>query len=515
MRRFARVAVPFALIVLLPSAAFAGDLGVCASSTSGTGILTGLAQQFQTATAPWTTTALAYARGVFFALVGVEIAWSGITYVLQKDNLSDFLTALLLKLLSVGLFFILLQPEYGPVWINDVVASFMQAGSAIGGQSVFGPTDPSAVFNCGTDIAGAMFKSLDLGDAGMAGFSGGFFASIEAYITVFFCSLGVVLGFAVVAGQLMMTLIESYIVIGGGIFMLGFTGSRWTLVFGEKYIGYVFSVGIKLFMLELIVGLGYNLGRQWAALFYDSIAPPGTYIEVVGAVLIFGFVAWQIPGLASSLMNGTPRMTLGSYLSGLGTLVVSGVVIGSGAVGLASAAAGVVSKGLAALRDAAEVGGATGAGSQLTARSGPRDDAAGSASRMRTPGPNGASFTKDDDVLDAVYHENDASEKDANAERSSSEEHDAPHDDAQGGRASNSGTTKTGSPGSGDAGSHPHDDDGDASVSTSGNGPQPKDPSSGGGSSRARGNPLQGFRIPPVPNDAAEGGIHINFKHPE
>ena len=64
-------------------------------------------------------------------------------------------------------------------------------------------------------------------------------------------------------------------------------------------------------MLELIVGLGFDLGQQWGSLFANGIAPPETYIEVVGAALVFGFLAWQIPSLAASLMNGAPRMTSG------------------------------------------------------------------------------------------------------------------------------------------------------------------------------------------------------------
>ena len=305
---------------------------VCAPGAGQGGILTGVAHQFSNTTGPWTTTALHYAQGLFFALVAIEIAWSAITYVLQKDSLPDFVAALLLKILSVGFFYILLQPQYGPVWIADIISSFIQAGSAIGGQPQFRPSDPSSVFNCGTDIANAMLQSISQNKVGLG--LGNILPAVEAVLAAMICALGVVIAFAVVAGQLLITLIESYIVIGAGVFMLGFTGSRWTLVFGEKYVGYALSVGIKLFMLELIVGLGYGLGQQWAALFGNGIAPPETYIEVVGAALIFGFLAWQIPGLAASLMNGAPRMTLGSFVNTAGAVAVGGVVVGTGVGGM-------------------------------------------------------------------------------------------------------------------------------------------------------------------------------------
>ena len=335
MRRITRAASLLFFVALTPVGARA-QTAMCSPTAGHGGILTGLAHQFSTTTGPWATTALGYAQGLFFALVAIEIAWSAITYVLQKDSLPDFVAALLLKILSVGFFYILLQPQYGPVWISDILSSFSQAGSAIGGMPQLAPSDPSSIFNCGTDIANAMLQSVSNNPGGIN--FGNLLPAIEAVLAALICSLGVVIAFAIIAGQLLITLIESYIVIGAGVFMLGFTGSRWTLVFGEKYVGYAVSVGIKLFMLELIVGLGYGLGQQWAALFGNGIAPPETYVEVVGAALVFGFLAWQVPSLAGSLMNGAPRMTLGSFLNTAGTVAVGGVVVGSGVGAVAAAA---------------------------------------------------------------------------------------------------------------------------------------------------------------------------------
>ncbi len=359
MRRITRAAALLFFVALAPAAALAQTMPVCAPNAGQGGILTGLAHQFSNTTGPWMNTALHYAQGLFFALVGIEIAWSAITYVLQKDSLPDFVASLLLKILGIGFFYILLQPQYGPVWIADIISSFSQAGSAIGGQSQFMPSDPSSVFNCGTDIANAMLQSISENKVGLN--LGNILPAIEAVLASMICSLGVVIAFAIVAGQLLITLIESYIVIGAGVFMLGFTGSRWTLVFGEKYVGYAVSVGIKLFMLELIVGLGYSLGQQWASLFYNGIAPPETYIEVVGAALVFGFLAWQIPSLAASLMNGAPRMTLGSFVNTAGAVAVGTVIAGSSVGGIVAGARAMSSSNTDTVRAAGDVGDASSA----------------------------------------------------------------------------------------------------------------------------------------------------------
>ena len=69
----------------------------------------------------------------------------------------------------------------------------------------------------------------------------------------------VIVAYAIIAAQLLVALVESYIVIGGGILLLGFSGSRWTKFFSERYLSYVASVGVKLFVLYLIMGIGMSI----------------------------------------------------------------------------------------------------------------------------------------------------------------------------------------------------------------------------------------------------------------
>jgi type IV secretion system protein TrbL len=521
MRRTARAAALLFFVALAPAAALAQSAPICVPGAGKGGILTGLANQFSTTTGPWTATALGYAQGLFFALVAIEIAWSAITYVLQKDSLPDFVAALLLKIISVGFFFTLLQPQYGPVWISDIVASFSQAGSAIGGQSQLGPSDPSSVFSCGTDIANAMLQSISQNNVGIT--FGNILPAVEACFAALICALGVVLAFAIIAGQLLITLIESYIVIGAGVFMLGFTGSRWTLVFGEKYVGYAFSVGIKLFMLELIVGLGYGLGQQWAALFANGIAPPETYIEVVGAALIFGFLAWQVPSLAGSLMNGAPRMTLGSFLNTAGAVAVGGVVVGSGVGGLISGARSLSTSGSAdTLRAAGETGYSNDPPALTSSTSGHRANgrssgdvgatydhdsyarhepdgaAAGSTSQNESDAEN---VRESDASAASAQSESAATEADAASEHASqpyeSTDADVAAEDAAQTRASDAAVA-----------------DEDEQMARRA---ERRDVQSDNATSSAPGvNPAQGFRQPPIPDDSADdGGIQIRFNHPE
>ena len=306
---------------------------VNAAATGGNGTLTDVANAFKATSGSWITTALAYARHLFVLLVALELAWTGVTYVLQRDSLPDFVANLVLKLM--GVFFFLAVIQNAPTWIPAIVGSFSQAGSAISGQSVV--LDPSATFGEGLQLAKTMLATLN---------NPAFLTAVLAILLAVLCSIAVVVAFAVVAGQLMVTLIESYIVISAGLFFLGFSGSRWTLPFSERYVGYAISVGIKLFMLYLIVGLGETLAHDWLPLFKaGSPSPPEVYIGVAGSALVFMLLGWQIPSMAASLMNGSPSMSLGGLANTASTMVAAGAAVGgaglavSGAVTAASVSA--------------------------------------------------------------------------------------------------------------------------------------------------------------------------------
>ncbi|MEG6650378.1 type IV secretion system protein, partial [Pseudomonas aeruginosa] len=52
-----------------------------------------------------------------------------------------------------------------------------------------------------------------------------------------------------------LTIIESYVVINASVLFLGFGASQWTREYALAIVSYAVSVGAKLFVLSLIVGL--------------------------------------------------------------------------------------------------------------------------------------------------------------------------------------------------------------------------------------------------------------------
>jgi type IV secretion system protein TrbL len=122
--------------------------------------------------------------------------------------------------------------------------------------------------------------------------------------------------------------------------MLGFTGSSLTSSFGEKYIGYLVSVGIKLLMIYAIIGLGQNLINSELAYIgqYTAKSLPPTDLLTIGvSMLIYGVIGMQAPGLAGSLMNGSPNMSLGNVAGG--AAAIAGGIAAAGVAGAAGYAA--------------------------------------------------------------------------------------------------------------------------------------------------------------------------------
>ena len=136
----------------------------------------------------------------------------------------------------------------------------------------------------------------------------------------------------------------------------GRKGSRWTSQWGEKYFGYAVSVGIKLMVVELITGLAYSMTNVWAQQMAtlqlgisNALPSIGSMFNVGVGCLIIGALAIMVPSLASSMMNGSPSLSLGN-MGAAGAAVAGGVVAaGAGAaMGMASLANSAIGAGKAA-----------------------------------------------------------------------------------------------------------------------------------------------------------------------
>lgn len=287
-------------------------------------ILTDIVRDYEAVTASWFGALGPIAHRIFWILVAIQLTWSAIWWVLDREDGLAVLSSLLRQVVAIGFFYAVLLN--GGTWIPAVIQGFSQAGAAAAGITNL---SPSGVFDQGLALANKILNAT--ADLGLLD---GFFASLIAGIS----ALLVVIAFAIIAAQLLVVLVESFIVIGAGILFLGFAGSRWTKFFTERYLSYLASVGVKLFVLYLIMGVGMGIAARWMPILERGGFSPIPLLYVMGGSLIFVFLTWHIPSVAGSMMAGAVSLSLGDavYPAVLGSRAVGTSLVTAGAVGAAA-----------------------------------------------------------------------------------------------------------------------------------------------------------------------------------
>jgi type IV secretion system protein TrbL len=138
--------------------------------------------------------------------------------------------------------------------------------------------------------------------------------SPKASMGLFFTGLIILICFALIAAFMVMTLIESYIVISAGVLFMGFGGSRWTKDLALKIVMYAVSVGAKLFILHLMVALGMQV---FASLGANVSTDNATLLGVIAVALVMLVLTWTVPDMVQSLINGTAFGNSGAMLSAM------------------------------------------------------------------------------------------------------------------------------------------------------------------------------------------------------
>ena len=312
--------------------------GVCSlAGASGGGLFDNTVNKFNGATSSWLSNANGIAGHIFWALAGIEFVWAAINWALRKHEIGDLLASVFFKIMSI-MFFYWLAISYAPTWIPMLLQGFQQMATGVLGSTAAAPPtvqpgmiSPSAVMNVGTCIANNLLNpASDWPDSGLI--DSIFFAlfTIAAVIVV-------VVSYFVITLQLLMTEIEAFIVLFGGAVMLGFTGSRWTLPWGEKYFAYAVSVGVKLMVIFLVIGLGDQvITDQVNTIVSGATLTKEQYVQLMLIVLIYAGLAWNVPAMAGSFLNGSPHMSLGTMA---GAAMAAGGMLAGAAAGVASTVA--------------------------------------------------------------------------------------------------------------------------------------------------------------------------------
>jgi len=302
-------------------------------------------EQFSNALPQWQAIGIDLAKQLFVILVVIQIAWSAVLWMLNRNNPSDLLVEFVKKMLII-LFFWAVLINYD-VWIPAIIESLKQVAERMTG---IGTVSPADVMSRGVDLSTRIMTA-----AKHQGFIQHIFGSILASVVggvVFFIfvRIGIEMFLIIVGGQ---------IILAGGVILLGFAGTKWSMQFTERYLSAVVSIGIKMLFITLIAGIGESLAPGWSDILKNvpSDQIMEAYMAVLAASLVYFYLALRIPEMASNLLTGSFNL---NFSPGLGSAVLGTAVGGMYALSAGSAVAGKAIKGAigagSALTQAAKVG---------------------------------------------------------------------------------------------------------------------------------------------------------------
>ncbi len=290
MRRAVVITVAAGLLVV------AGEL---LAQQPPAGVLDQVALDYQLASQAWVARVLTVTTDLFFWLALLEFVVAGIMYMIASPQTRDATAGkFLLKIMLISLVYMLItQSDY---WLTALINSFAGVGEYVLGTIM----SPSEIVAYGTVLSTAILRSVDL--IGM----------LQNPPIVFYMTLTaflVMVCYILIAVQVVLTLVQSYILLSAGIFFLAFGAFRTTASLAENYLLACVHVGIKLMILYFVVALGEPLTRNWATVLRNDsffTTDIGPIIEVLSGVAILAFIVWYIPNKIAGQITGGASLGL-------------------------------------------------------------------------------------------------------------------------------------------------------------------------------------------------------------
>jgi len=242
----------------------------------------------------------------------------------------------IIKILKIGAF-VFIVANWKEISIDVFFESFKTAGLTASNTTT--AADPSSVLNKG------IFLTKDVLDAIIE--TSGWqtvLGTLSTWIVKLLFCIVVMCGFGWMAMQLVLLNIEYYIFAALSIILIPFGMIKYTTFLFQGVIRAVFAFGIKIMVITFIFGIGIKIFNGWTT----SISAESKIEELVQAsfgAMIYAFLVWKIPNIASSIISGMPSLDAGDAVRGAQAIggvtgaATSTVLRGAGATSAAANAA--------------------------------------------------------------------------------------------------------------------------------------------------------------------------------
>ena len=298
------------LIILISNSAYA--------AIDNKGILDRILDKYKSVASTWQSVLLDNALWLFWCLVTISMVFTFALLLLKKADISEFFSEFVKFTIFTGFYLWLLR---NAVSIGgSIIKSLGQLAAKASGINDT-PT-PSSIVDIGFGI---FAKILD---------QGSFWSPIDSAIGILI-GLVILVVIALVAINMLLLLITSWVLLYAGIFLLGFGGSKWTSDIAMNYYKTVLSISVQIFTMVLIVGIGKSFIDEYYLSMSDSLNFSELSVMLIAAIILL-YLTNKLPSVMSGIITGA---SVGS--TGIGNFAAGAAL---GAAAAAAAGMGVAAK---------------------------------------------------------------------------------------------------------------------------------------------------------------------------
>ena len=339
---------------------------------------------YQTASNQWVSVAQNAAQTLFGLLALIDFAWTASILALEGHDLNTYMAKIIRKLMTISVFALILSQ--GQYWMGAIIGSFVKLGQQTAQAAGSTAVTPGQIMADGFDLAA---KTLAWAISGASTISITAIAPFFPALFGLFIALAILIAYGIVVVNFIVTSIEALVVVGAGYIFLGFGGSQWTRSYMERYIALAVSIGARLMVLYMVVGLGHTFYQSWLQTLQavdstgaiTTTGDPTTAIEnlcgIFAGVCTYVGVAIMAPRMVGSIMSGSLSLSGNEVIGGAAAAATGVAALGAAALlaaptgggSVAAAGAGTLAAGGAGATGAAGAAGAAGAGSTAMAMS--------------------------------------------------------------------------------------------------------------------------------------------------
>lgn len=306
-----------------------------ANAAVSTNIMDDVMNKYKTVASGWGAKMLSFGSWLFWGLALISMVWTYAFMLLRKADIQEFFAETIRFFGTLGFFWWILKN--GPAISGAIIDTLFKIGTqVVGGQSGW---TPSGITDIGFDI---FFRALD---------STSKFSPVDSFCSMILAGIVLVV-LSLVAVNMLLLFISSWMLMYGGLVFLGFGGSRWTSDIAIQYYKACLGIGARLMSMVLLIGIGKSFIDQA----YQGMSK-GMNLKEMGVMaitcIVLLYLVDKVPPMIAGIVGGPSTGSIGGF--GAGAAIGAAAAAAGVAAGVATAGASMAISGAA---NAAGVGNA-------------------------------------------------------------------------------------------------------------------------------------------------------------